>query len=311
MTGMPSAPSAAAFRRLAVGDTVAVLAPSSPPTAQRLAAGAAVLRRWGLDVVLLPSVTAGHPVLPHLAGADELRAGDLVRAWRDPAVRAIWCARGGYGAQRMTDLLPGGLFAQGEPKPIIGFSDVTPLLHLAMTGSGTQMVHGPALVTLGETDGGTLDHLHRLLFEPHAPRTLLTSLTMSLTGATHDAHSVVTGTLLGGNVALLAASVGTGDLPDATGAVILLEDVGQPSWVLDRGLTQLLRSGWLGGAAGILLGDFSMDDEPGLVDAVLRDRLGPLGVPVWAGAQVGHERVNLALPLGARVRVGGGYLRLA
>ena len=119
------------------------------------------------------------------------------------------------------------------------------------------------------------------------------------------------GTLLGGNVALLAASIGTGDLPSAEGAIVLLEDVGQSAWVLDRGLTQLVRAGWLRRAAGIVLGDFSMDDDPAAVEAVLRDRLLPLGVPVWAGARIGHERVNLAVPLGGHARIIEGYLRLA
>jgi muramoyltetrapeptide carboxypeptidase len=300
---MPSA-AFAPFPRLRVGDRIAVVAPSSPPPAQRVAAGLEALRGWGLLPEAFPSVTATHPTLSGLAGDDRLRAKDVADAWRDPGVRAIWCARGGYGVQRMLDLLPEGLFVEGEPKPIIGFSDVTPLLHAAMIGSGTQMVHGPSVVNLGELQADNLAQVHRLMHEAHAPRTLLTGLTPWVEG-------VAQGRLLGGNVALLAASIGTGDLPESTGSVILLEDVGQPAFVLDRGLTQLIRSGWLPKASGILLGDFSMDDDPARVDAVLRDRLVPLGIPVWSGAPVGHTEVNLALPLGSRVHISGGYLRLA
>lgn len=301
---MPSLSPLAPWRSLRVGDTVAVVAPSSSPPMDRIHCGLAVLREWGFDPVLLPSVTASHPGLPHLAGTDEQRAADLVQAWRNPGVRAIWCARGGYGVQRMLDLLPAGLFTEGEPKPIIGFSDSTPLLHRAAWGSGTHMVHGPGVVGLGESDAPTLGHLRRLLVERYAPRTLLTGLTPWRNGQ-------VQGTLVGGNLALLAASIGTTDLPDATGAVVLLEDVAQPHWVLDRGLTQLLRSGWLSSAAGVLLGDFSVDEPLDLVHAMLRDRLLGLGIPVWAGARVGHEHVNYAVPIGALVRITGGYLRLA
>lgn len=297
-------PSAAPFRRLRAGDAVAVVAPASQPQAERIARGLDVLRGWGLEPVVLPSVTAQHSTLPHLAGDDAVRAADLVAAWRDPGIAAIWCARGGYGVQRVLDLLPAGLFAEGEPKPIIGFSDITPLLHRAMVESGSQMVHGPVVVSLGECGQPMLDQVHDLLTRRDDPRTLVTHLTPWKGG-------VAEGQLLGGNVALLAASLGTGDLPSAEGAVVFLEDTGQESWVLDRSLTQLIRAGWLSGARAVLLGDFTMDDSDGRVQAVLRDRIGSLGVPVWAGLRVGHGPVNHALPIGAHVRIDASYLRLA
>ena len=120
------------------------------------------------------------------------------------------------------------------------------------------------VVNLGEAPEEALDHLHRLLFEPHVPRTLVTGLT-SWSGGD------VQGVLLGGNVSLLAASVGTRDLPKPEGAIVLLEDVGQPQWVIDRALTQLIRAGWLSRAAGILLGDFSLDDDPARALQLARD----------------------------------------
>lgn len=305
-------PSAAPFRRLRTGDVVAVVAPASRPQPDRVERGVAVLEQWGLETVVLPSVTARHSTLPHLAGDDDTRAADLVDAWRGPEIAAIWCARGGYGVQRILDLLPARLFAEGEQKPIIGFSDITPLLHRAMVESGTQMIHGPAIVGLGESGAPMLEQVHGLLFDRDDPRTLLTHLTpWPGPSAERVVEGVVEGQLLGGNVALLANSIGTADLPSAEGAVVLLEDTGQESWVLDRNLTQLIRSGWLPGAAGIVLGDFTMDDPDGVVQAVLRDRVGSLGVPVWAGARIGHTEVNLALPIGANVRVGESYLRLA
>ena len=301
-------PSAAPFRRLRDGDAVAVVAPASRPQWERVERGIDVLRWWGFEPTVLPSVTATHSTLPHLAGDDDVRAEDLIAAWRDCDIAAIWCARGGYGIQRILDLLPTGLFGQGDPKPIIGFSDITPLLHRALLESGTQMVHGPVVVSLGESGGPMLEQVHDLLTRRDDPRTLLTHLTPWLDGG---GGQIIEGTLLGGNVALLANSIGTGDLPSAEGAVVLLEDTGQPAWVLDRNLTQLIRAGWLAGAAGVLLGDFTMDDSDGHVQAVLRDRLGSLGVPVWTGARIGHGPVNQALPIGAHVRIDSSYLRLA
>lgn len=298
-------PSANPFTRLRPGDRVAVIAPASAPDPDRLRAGVEVLASWGLEAVILPSATTSRRHLGDLAADDFVRAHDVIKASGDPEVAAIWAARGGYGVQRMIDLVPHGNFnPRSRCRPIIGFSDLTPLLLRAMCESGTQMIHGPMVVNLGEAPEEALDHLHRLLFEPHVPRTLVTGLT-SWSGGD------VQGVLLGGNVSLLAASVGTRDLPKPEGAIVLLEDVGQPQWVIDRALTQLIRAGWLSRAAGILLGDFSLDDDPALVTAMLRDRLLPLGVPVWAGMPAGHEQLNLALPVGAMVRIVGGYLRLA
>jgi muramoyltetrapeptide carboxypeptidase len=146
--------------------------------------------------------------------------------------------------------------------------------------------------SLGRADAATREHLRRMLLEP-APGTSLTP-----TPATTLAPGRAEGVLVGGNLALLASGAGTPDGVPAEGAVVVLEDIAEEVYRLDRLLTQLLRSGWFAGVRGIALGDFTDCASPAAVHDLALDRLGPLGVPMVAGLAVGHEQTNLAFPLG-------------
>ncbi|MGL4174478.1 MAG: hypothetical protein ACRCSN_00255 [Dermatophilaceae bacterium] len=178
---------------------------------------------------------------------------------------------------------------------------MTALLHHLARHAGLQSIHGPVLTTLADDAAGA-GSLRRLLWGRGCDEPLLTGLAPWCGGTAG-------GPLVGGNVAVLAASVGTPDLVPARGAVAFLEDVGQPAFVLDRGLSQLVRSGWFDGVRGVLVGDVTMSSPPAEVEAVLRDRLLPLGVPVWAGGAFGHGPTNLALPFAAEVVLDDGELR--
>lgn len=294
-------------RSLASGDRVAVIAPSSGVAndvqRSRVELGIARLRDWGLEVVEGGHLWDEGP-LGELAGDDVDRAADLAAAWTDPSIAAIICARGGYGVQRLLSVLPTESLSTGAGKWLVGFSDVTPLLHRVALEAGLQSIHGPMVAGLSDGDEAGVESLRALLFGVVADAPLLTGLTSWSEGN-------ATGGLVGGNVALLAASVGTRDLVPARGGIAFLEDVGQHAFVLDRSLTQLLRAGWFDAAAGVLIGDFTMDATPAEIEAVLRDRLLPLGIPVWAGGTFGHAPINRALPHGAEVTLGGGELRLS
>ncbi len=141
------------------------------------------------------------------------------------------------------------------------------------------------------------DRLRDLLFTPDKVTDLLAP-----TGARTVVPGTAEGRLLGGNVALLAASIGTPTFARPSG-VVVLEDVGEEGYRIDRLLTQLLRSGWFDEVTGLVIGDFSMDDEQELVADVIRERLEPLGLPMVEGAAIGHEDLNLAIPLGLPVRL--------
>lgn len=278
--------------RLRPGDRVAVVAPSGPVPAERLAAGLAVLRSWGLEVDVGRSVRGIHETLRHLSADDASRAEDLMAAWTDRGVAAVFCARGGYGAQRMVDLLDWESLATAGPKALVGFSDITALHQAFAARLGLSTLHGPVVTSLETVDDVSREHLRAMLFEPRAGTSLTPSPARTLVGGTAE------GGLVGGNLSLLAADLGTRTSVRGAESLVVLEDVGEEAYRLDRLLTSLLRSGWLDGARGIVLGHFHGPGAADGVQAVLVDRLAPLGLPMIGDVAVGHAEQTLAFPLG-------------
>ncbi|MGW5372313.1 S66 peptidase family protein [Streptomyces sp. NPDC004009] len=279
--------------RLAPGARVAVVAPSGPVAEERLQAGLDVLRGWDLDPVVAPHVLDRHGELGYLAGADADRAADLQRAWCDPAVDAVLCARGGYGAQRMADLLDWEAMRAAGPKVFVGFSDITVLHQAFATRLGLVTLHGPAAAGVDFTKNARAqEHLRATLF---APETVLALAA----GRPALAPGRARGVTLGGCLSMLAGDLGTPLAhPGAGGGLLLLEDVGEQPYRVDRLLTQLRRSGWLDGVAGIGLGSWHDCGPYGEVRAVLADRLGGLGVPVVEEIGFGHCDGALTVPFG-------------
>ncbi|GES28945.1 LD-carboxypeptidase [Streptomyces angustmyceticus] len=280
--------------RLRPGDRVAVVAPSGPLAPERLDGGLDVLRGWDLDPIAAPHARDTHPTLRYLAATDEQRARDLQEAWCDPSVKAVFAGRGGYGAQRMVDLLDWDAIRAAVPKPLVGFSDVTVLHEAFAVRAGVSTLHGPAVA--GEVflkDEATREHLRRTLFAPESVRTLTAPSARPLVPGR------ARGVTLGGCLTMLATEVGTaGAGRDAAGGLLLLEDVGEPPYRLDRALTQLLRAGRLDGVAGIVLGSWARCGPYDQVRAVLVDRLAGLGVPVAEEFGFGHGDTALTVPLG-------------
>ena len=280
--------------RLAPGARVAVVAPSGPVPEERVQAGLDVLRGWDLDPVVAPHVLDRHGEFDYLAGTDADRAADLQAAWCDPSVDAVLCARGGYGVQRMVELLDWDAMSAAGPKVFVGFSDIT-ALHEPLNARGLVTLHGPMAAAVEQLDtAGGLERLRALLFEPSTVTDLLAPV-----GARTVVGGVAEGVLRGGNLAMLASSVGTPTYAPPAG-VVVLEDVDEAGYRVDRLLTQLLRAGWFDEVTGVVVGDFT-----GTQDSVevIAERLEPLGVPMVAGAAIGHEALNLAVPLGLPVRL--------
>jgi len=277
------------------GDTVAIVAASGPFPADRYTRGKAVLEARGLRVrEYLPDAP-----FRYLAGTDEQRAAGVRAAFADPDVRAVFAARGGYGAMR---LLPALDFAEiaASGKALVGFSDVT-ALHLALQREGARSVHGPVVTRLGEEPPHALDRLFSLLAgETPAP----------LQGRALVPGSAG-GRLVGGNLSVLTRLVGTRWLPSLDGCVLLLEDVGERPYRLDRMWTHLQLAGLLDGVAGVVLGDFTGCDDPqsGLgAQELMAEFVRALGKPAIGGFPIGHGDVHLAVPLGTRVRIDGDTL---
>jgi muramoyltetrapeptide carboxypeptidase len=286
-------------RRLRAGDRVAVIAPASPFPPEEFDAGLAELSRLGFVPVYDPSIFERRA---YLAGDAGVRADALRRALGDESVAAILAARGGYGSVHVLPLLdPEGLRA--SRKPIVGYSDLTSLLTYVLGPCGLACFHGPTVT--GRLGRGT-DAYDRASFvaaltsgEPLGP----------LSGATDVfVQGEARGPIHGGNMTQLAASLGTPYAFDPpAGCVLLLEDVNERPYRLDRLWTQLRLAGILARASAIVFGDFPGCDEPdGAVTArdVLADLSRGFGGPVVFGLPVGHTaRPALTVPLGIEARV--------
>jgi muramoyltetrapeptide carboxypeptidase len=293
-------------RRLVPGDRVAVVAPSGPLDADRLARGVAVLESWDLEVV-----TGAHALdrAAHLAGTDEDRAADLQQAWCDPSVAAVLCARGGSGATRLLDLLDWDAMLRAEPKAFVGYSDATALHEALATRLGLSSLFGPMPAALpfgGESpDLASLDHLRRTLFQPEQVQVLRADDTTCVVPGR------ATGVTVGGTLALLASTIGTAESRSGDGGIVVLEDITEPAYRLDNLLTQLLRSGWFDGVRGVVLGTW-VDCGDDALDTV-SSRLRTLGVPLLAGLPFGHGVPQLTVPLGieAELDADAGTLTMA
>lgn len=236
----------------------------------------------------------------YLAGDDNRRADELDGYLRDPEVRAILVARGGYGLLRIIDRLdPATLRA--DPVPIVGFSDATVLLAWALA-AGVRPIHGPVVNQLAELPADDQAEYVRVLEDATAPAPVDG---LEAIGAAGD----VNGRLVGGNLSLLAHLAGTPWAVDARDGVLLVEDVGERPYAIDRYVTRIALAGGLDGCRGAVLGELTRCVEPdgtGPTAAdVLHERLQRYGITGRAGAPIGHGARNRAVPLGARVRLVG------
>ncbi|MCX5052695.1 MULTISPECIES: LD-carboxypeptidase [unclassified Streptomyces] len=279
--------------RLAPGARVAVVAPSGPVPEERLQAGLDVLRGWDLDPVVAPHVLDRHGEFGYLAGTDADRAADLQDAWCDPSVAAVLCARGGYGAQRMIDLLDWEAMRAAGPKVFVGFSDVTALHQAFATRLGLVTLYGPAAAGVDFIKNTrSQEHLRATLFAPESVRTIASGGAALVAGRAR-------GVTLGGCLSLLASDLGTPHArAGARGGLLMTEDVGERAYRIDRTLTQLLRSGWLDGLTGIALGSWDQCGPYAELRPVLVDRLAGLGVPVIEEFGFGHCAGASTVPLG-------------
>lgn len=279
------------------GDCLAVVAPSGAFDAERYARGVATLRDRGYVVrEYLPSTPWRY-----LAGTDEERLRLLHAAFADEEARAVIAARGGYGAMRLLPFLDWDRLA-ASPKPLIGFSDVT-ALHLPLQLRGRKGVHGPVLTQLAEQPEASMDRFFDLLASDAPPPPL---------SGRSVVPGVAEGRLVGGCLSLLAALVGTPFFPPLEGAILLLEEVGERPYRLDRLFTQLRLAGALDRVAGFAIGELTDCDGNELKGAALLDEwIAELGKPAVSHLPIGHGAINCAVPLGARVAIRDGALHFA
>ncbi|MBW3605056.1 MAG: LD-carboxypeptidase [Actinobacteria bacterium] len=294
-------------RALRRGDAVAVVSPCGPVLDHDLLAdGIAVVRSWGLDVVEVGHVRAATG---HVAGSDAQRTAALNAAIADPAVRAVWVTRGGYGLTRILDRVDWATLA-ADPRILVGFSDVTALFVAAWRRIGLVGVHGHFVGRLAIQPVAARERLRALLFG-EVPAEPLTGVPLPGVPA-----RVVRAPLVGGNLTVLAALAGTPDRVDAAGCVLLLEEVGEAPYRVDRLLTQLRHSDAFAGVVGVAVGapvrcEPPVDRPSATFAAVLADRLGDLDVPVVTDLPIGHMPEQRAVLHGGAVTLDGAAGRLA
>ncbi|WP_397448902.1 LD-carboxypeptidase [Pseudomonas sp. NA-150] len=280
-------------KQLQVGDAVALVSPAGPVAQQRVEAAVRVLSDWGLRPRVYPHALGRYSFY---AGTDEQRASDLNDALADPEIRAVICNRGGYGVQR---IIPHLDFAavRRDPKLVLGFSDITALHAALWRHTRLATIHGPVGAQL-ERGGLTNSSVKHVLMT--SKPVLIAANPAEITLGVRTS-GVAKGILLGGNLSMLSTCIGTSFMPDMGGAILLIEDVNESAYRIDRLLTHLLNCGILQRVAGVAVGQFSEPagaaGQVSLAD-VLNERLRGLGVPVLGGLSIGHGDPNIAVPLG-------------
>lgn len=280
-------PSFSPVPALAPGAHVRVIAPASPFPKHDFEAGVARLRER-YTVTYDETIFAKDA---YLAGDDDRRADELRRALTDDGVDAVVAARGGYGATRLLDRVDVG---DVRPRLLVGFSDLT-ALHALFARAGLRSLHGSMVAALGRGDAEMLDRwIAAVEGAPPPPFEELETI----------APGRADGPLVGGNLAVLHALVGTPYAPPLDGAVLFLEEVGEAPYRVDRMLTTLRQAGWFRRVRGVAIGQLTRcvaGPDGREITHVVRERLRDLGIPVIAGVPAGHEDPNADLPLGAPV----------
>ncbi|WP_100487939.1 S66 peptidase family protein [Sporolactobacillus pectinivorans] len=283
--------------RLREGDKIGVISPAGPPDPVNLKRAVDWLSSLGFIVVFGKYI---DQVNGYLAGTDEQRLKDLHYMFADDSVRAVICARGGYGTARIADGLDYGLI-RDHPKIFWGYSDIT-YLHTAIRQlSGLVTFHGPMLASDFGIDNVPI--LSRQLFSQLFQPTLLrydehiSSLHVMQSGSAE-------GMLVGGNLSLLVSSLGTPFEIDTRNKLLLIEDIGEAPYRVDRMLNQLRLSGKLDQASGFVVGDFTAEDSAdkataSLLEKVFATYFSSLGKPAMSGFLIGHCQPNFSVPLGA------------
>jgi len=268
---------------------VGVAAPAGPFNEARFKTGLARLESLGLKTRCPGDIFKQDGFL---AGTDENRAETINTLLNDEEVRAIFCARGGYGSMRILDRINLSLI-KAKPRIMIGFSDVTALLLALHHATGLVTFHGPVITSLSQADEETTSMLKRTLFGQPVFPLALKDIRVIMPGQAE-------GPLLGGNLTILIHLLATPVLPNLDGAILFLEDTGESPYRLDRMLTTLRLSGVLERCSGIIFGEFNDCGSSSEVHGVLERNLAGFHGPVVADFPVGHGSRNLTLPLGPR-----------
>ena len=284
------------------GAKVALVAPSGPVSQERLPLAVAFVEKMGFEPIVFDSCHAAHG---YFAGDDKLRAADINRAFADPSIEGVFCIRGGYGAQRLMNLIDFGLIA-AHPKFFCGYSDITALHIMINQSCGFVTFHTPMASTefYKEVDPYTMES-YRNMLNGRWYGTFQNPADMPLKSLV---PGCARGVLTGGNLSLVASSIGTPYEIDTKGKILFLEDVDEEPYRIDRMLTQLKMAGKFQDCAGILLGYWTncVAEHPErslTLSQVFEELLISEGKPILSDLACGHSLPSLSLPLGAQAEM--------
>jgi muramoyltetrapeptide carboxypeptidase len=288
--------------RLRKGDVIGIVSPASTPSAQeKVDKGVCYLEGLGYRVKIGRNVMAQYG---YLAGTDKERAADLNDMLRDPAVKAVFALRGGYGTPRILDLIDYRA-ARRDPKILVGYSDITGLQLALLRKAGLVTFSGPmvAVEMWNNIDPFTEEHFWRIITSASRVGGLRNPDDEPLRAYNKGRAS---GILVGGNFSLLASLMGTPYLPNLRKTILVLEDVDEAPHRIDRMFAQLRHAGVLKNIAGLVLGKFtdcvpSDPSKPHLtIEQVLQEAVAAVGCPVLTNLQYGHIAKKLTIPFGVR-----------
>jgi len=270
------------------GDFVGLVAPGRKVGYRNVETALSTFTSWGLKVMFAPNLfSEDHS---YLGSTDERRSADLQMMLDDERIRAIICARGGYGTTRIIDQLDFSNFVK-KPKWVVGFSDIT-ALHLKIFTLGIESIHGVMPVLFDNPENaGSIASLQNELFGNNG---IITSGSLR-----SNRHGVATGCVLGGNLSLLVDSLGTSSEPISDGQILIIEEIDEPLYKVDRMLTQLKRAGKLEELAGLVVGHMTGLKGGELpfgetLEEIILNKVGQFHYPVAFGFPIGHDIPNLA-----------------
>jgi muramoyltetrapeptide carboxypeptidase len=286
--------------RLEPGDTIGIVAPASPFDADLFDEGIKTLESMGYRTYVPDDLFERNG---YLAGSDGHRIDIFHRLWADSKIRAIVCARGGYGSMRLLPFLDFSLI-QKNPKIIFGLSDISALLSAIYSKTGLVTFHGPMITTLANAPLETREAMIAAI-SPHQPHKV------EMNNGTKIRSGSASGRICGGNLNTLNHLMGTPFAPDFRGHLLFLEDRGEKPYRIDRMLTQMKHADCFQNLAGLILGNFIDCGSPQEIIRIFTDAFDDVSIPIVAGCEAGHGKQNLTIPLGLEATLDADNCRLS
>ena len=278
------------------GDTIGIVSTARKISKEELNPALQLLDSWGLKAVLGKTIGAEEN---QFAGSDDLRATDFQQMLDDPKIKAIWCARGGYGTVRIIDKLDFSSFKK-NPKWIVGYSDVT-VLHSHIHNLGVETLHGQMCLEIENKTAETAESIRKVLFGEDY------NIEIENTNS-QDSLRILKGELIGGNLSVLYSLCGSASEMDTNGKILFIEDLDEMLYHIDRMMMNLKRSGYLKNLKALIIGGMTeMKDNKvyfgKTAEEIILGLVKEYGYPVILNFPVGHIKDNRALILGRKVEL--------